>query len=110
MNIVSALARSLTGEELDIAGEVGDLEDLLAREGWPAQRLSALRAERLAAEQPWPFPQTSGLPDGVGRAQFQALLRQAVDELGLRTVARPSGRTMLTSDERRLLADRPPHW
>ena len=60
---------------------------------------------------PWPYAVPAELRRGLGAAQFAAAWTALLTELGpLTTNARPvvTDRA-LTSDERRLLADRPPH-
>lgn len=126
MNTLRPLVWALTGEALHGADardpdelsdvddidpdELSDLEAALAAAGWPRERLQRLRAQRLADELTWPFPVPAELLGDLGRAQFQALLQQAIADLGLRTTARPSRRTRLDAAEQRLQADRPPHW
>lgn len=60
---------------------------------------------------PWPVAVPAELRLGLGAAQFAAVWTALLTELGpLTTNARPVvADRALTADERRLLADRPPH-
>ncbi|GAA3711196.1 hypothetical protein GCM10022204_32400 [Microlunatus aurantiacus] len=69
------------------------------------------RVSEARAAGPWPFPVPDDLRRGLGPAQLAAAWRATLVELGpLTTNARPvvTDRA-LTADDRRLLADRPPH-
>jgi hypothetical protein len=63
------------------------------------------------ARGPWPHPVPADLRHGLGPAQLAAAWRAVLTELGpLTTNARPVvADRALTADDRRLLADRPPH-
>lgn len=103
------LAYALTGEELTL-GE-GDLAGELAAQGWDTERLQALRRSRQKAGQPWPFPVVPDQIRSIGFARFDALVAAARRELHLDGLVPrlPADRPM-DADERRLSADRPPHW
>ena len=106
------LARALTGEVLPVTGDTVGLVAELARLGWDAERLTALRAERMRRHLPWPFPISLDAREELGFARFDALLAQVRKELGLpgtRSRAQAPVRPP-NADDRRLLADRPPHW
>lgn len=102
------LAFALTGEDLALDG---DLPAALATAGWDAPRLQELRRRRQSAGQPWPFPVATESIREVGFARFDARLASLRRELGLDGLvpAAPTQRP-LDADERRLSADRPPHW
>lgn len=102
------LVYALTGEEH--ARTPGDLLARLAACGWSLDRLAALRDARRSAGEGWPFTVPAHLLE-CGYAAFAAALVQARGELGLDglTVPPPPSRP-LNADERRLSADRPPHW
>lgn len=110
-----ALAFALVGErlELPVADAVGAMQFVpqLTRVGWPPQRIAAHAAAERAAGRPWPHPVDPAERGGLGPAQFHAALASLRQELGLDglVAAPPSARTTLTADERRLLADAPPH-
>lgn len=84
----------------------------LAEAGWSAQRISEHARDVLGAERPWPHPIPVELRQGCGPAQLQAALRSVRALLDLDTVEKrpPAPRRPLNADERRLLADVPPHW
>lgn len=104
----AVLGFALTGHWLDLSEvERPDPEALLVeldRAGWSGERLAeaarqfhAVPAEAVAA---------------LGAAQFWAVLvdlRRRVGAAG-GAVRRPTPTRPLTADERRLAADRPPHW
>lgn len=105
--------RALTGAALpltaqDPAALVAELEAC----GWSAMRLSELRSARQMEGLPWPFPVDLAARRAIGFARFDARLaelRRLLGLDGLVSVAPAHDRT-LDPDERRLTADRPPHW
>jgi hypothetical protein len=106
------LARALTGRTLPVSGDAAGLPAELARLGWGAERLAALRQEQMNKRLPWPFPVDLEARRELGFARFDALLAEVRKQMGLagtssrgQALVRP-----LNADERRLLADRPPHW
>ena len=106
------LARALTGEPLPVAGDATDVGAELAGLGWDVERLTVLREERMRRRLPWPSPADLEVRRELGFARFDALLARVRNELGLagtRSRAQAPVRP-LNADERRLLADRPPHW
>lgn len=79
--------------------------------GWDAARLFDLRQQRQATRAPWPFPVPIEARRELGFARFDARLSDLRQLLGL------SGQQAATQTvrvwgetERRLAADRPPHW
>lgn len=106
------LGRALTGEALplrspltdDIVAELGHL-------GFGVDRLVQIRRARQEAGEPWPFPVQAEVVREVGFAVFQARLQALRKELSL-TGLQPRQRVerALDAEERRLSADRPPHW
>lgn len=111
----AAIAWALTGEPIDLgvqeAPDVDELVTQLAARGWDAGRVSA-HAHEASAAGAWPHPIPDAVRSGLGAAQLSAALGRARDRYGLTvlTVLPPSRRTSLDADERRLLADRPPHY
>lgn len=102
------LGQALTGEDLPLEGH---LPTALAAHGWDAERLARLRDERQRAGQPWPFPVPLDSIREVGFARFDAQLAAVRRELGLTgLVASAPAQRGLDADERRLSAERPPHW
>jgi hypothetical protein len=105
-----AIAGALTGTQVTLPEasrwNAAALVSDLAAAGWNRERIS----EVATAATVWPFP--GDLADGVGPAQYAAALRQVRSELGLDGLAAPvvSTRSDLTADERRLMADVPPHY
>ncbi len=107
MTLAEALYRALTGEAM--ASEA-PLEEALTEHGWDASRLTRHAAECRAAGRPWPHPVPRELRGGIGAAQFQGALHQALVRHGLiGSPVPPSPARPLTQDERRLIADVPPH-
>ena len=108
----SALALALTGERLDLGKQerpdAAELVSELAARGWDRDRIEALA--RVAPV--WPIPVEPADREGLGAAQWLAALREARRGLGLESlIVRPrSPRGLLNADERRLLADVPPHY
>lgn len=110
-----ALAYALTGADLSLGVQDGpdvpQLAEQLAASGWTPQRIAAQARERGERGEAWPHPIPDALRAGLGAAQLLAALGRARTELGLVGLDQrgPSRRTALTGDERRLLADLPPH-
>lgn len=111
----AAIAYALVGAELplDEAGRADPEAALTALSGlgWTAERIGVHAREVAADARPWPHPVPAALREGCGPAQLQAAVARAREMLGLVTleVLPPSRRTRLTADERRLLAEVPPH-
>lgn len=108
-----AVAYALTGSRLPgdpVGPEPRALADALARSGWDSGRLAELRSARIAAELPWPVPVPSEIRGDLGPAQLQAVLGTLIDRLGLRSTRTGGSGAPPGPAERRLLADRPPHW
>ncbi|QLQ14916.1 MAG: hypothetical protein HZY73_03340 [Micropruina sp.] len=115
MNLTEAVAFALTGDRLDLPDEAepGGTAQLiaeLARAGWEAGRIRAHADLCRQDGTPWPHPVAASQRPGIGAAQLSAALAAALDDLGLRGPARPPAPPRpLTADERRLLAEVPPH-
>lgn len=109
----SLLAFALTGENLPLTGDIGAADRFLARldsAGWPARRIRDQAHSRWDEDAAWPYPLAPGRLHGIGAAQWYAALTRVRRQLGLDVVRQPpSQRTELTAEERRLLADVPPH-
>ncbi|HSO69005.1 MAG TPA: hypothetical protein VLQ67_05135 [Arachnia sp.] len=106
----AALGLALTGEQLPLSSLFA-LPEELSHLGFDAGRLTALRAERQEAREPWPFPVPLETRRALGFARFDAALAEARRELGLTglTSSAPASRP-LDRAEQRLAEDRPPHW
>ena len=106
------LGRALTGEELPLTSrELDALVAELSTLGWDARRLAELRRQRQATRQPWPFPVSIDARRRLGFARFDARLDGLRSLLGLSGQrAAVQGTGVWTEAERRLAADRPPHW
>ena len=107
----AALAYALLGAPVRDLPETGTprVADLFADLGGVETVRAAVLDARAAG--PWPYPVPEELRRGLGAAQFAAVWARLLAELGpLTSDARPvvTDRES-TSDERRLLADRPPH-
>lgn len=89
-----------------------DLVAALSAAGVDRAQLETHKAERQAAGLPWPHPVPAELRPDIGAAQFFSALRQVTDDLEVHSwqVSGPAPTRPLTADERRLLADVPPHW
>ncbi|MDR1385991.1 MAG: hypothetical protein LBJ44_00020 [Propionibacteriaceae bacterium] len=107
-----ALAWALTGQPLDL-GQLNDPDQLLAAlegRGWDATALRSRAQSARDRGQPWPDRPPAEQLARIGAARWRAATERVVACLGLQAVALPpSRRTSLTADERRLLAERPPH-
>lgn len=112
----SALGFALTQQELPLppspSPDPAGLVEALAAAGWSAGRITEHAREVLASEQPWPHPIPTELREGCGPAQLYAALGRVRALLDLETVEKrpPSAPRPLNADERRLMADVPPHW
>lgn len=108
--LAEALGLALTGERLPL-DDPSALAGQLADAGYSPARLQALRAERQAEKAPWPFPVPLDERRELGFARFDAALAEARTSLGLAGL-NPTAQAVrgLNQDERRLAADRPPHW
>lgn len=110
-----ALGQALTGCDLDLGVQERFGADAavaaLAAAGWDAVRIGA-HAHAVAGAEPWPHPVPADARGSIGAAEFHAALIRTREALGLAvlTVLPPSTRTRLDADERRLLADAPPHF
>lgn len=107
----AALAYALVGPPVRDLAEPGTplIAQLIAELGG----VEAVRERVRAAQQagPWPYVIPDDLRRGLGPAQLAAAWRATVTAVGAQTTnARPvvTDRA-LTADDRRLLADRPPH-
>ncbi|MBB1511832.1 hypothetical protein H5399_04335 [Tessaracoccus sp. MC1627] len=109
-DLSAALGLALTGERLPLSSP-SSLPEELARLGFDAGRLAALRTQRQEACEPWPFPVPLEERRALGFARFDAALAEARRELGLTglTPSAPASRP-LDRHEQRLADDRPPHW
>lgn len=111
--VARALARALTGEDLPVGSvDAEALAGELALLGWDAERLHQLRSERMAAQQAWPFVVDVEVQRAFGFARFAARLAQLRELLGAsgKVEVPPAPTRPMNADERRLAADRPPHW
>ncbi|HAM44735.1 MAG TPA: hypothetical protein DCM67_06950 [Propionibacteriaceae bacterium] len=112
----TALGFALTQLELPLppseAPDPAGLVEALAQAGWSAERIAEHAREVLAAEQPWPHPIPAAMREGCGPAQLHAAVGRVRSLLDLGTVEKrpPSAPRPLNADERRLVADVPPHW
>jgi len=84
---------------------------LLDAGGWPAARIADHARATLDAGDVWPHPVAPEVLADYGPARFHAALAELRQQLGVWTTAPqpPSRRATLTADERRLLAEVPPH-
>lgn len=105
-----AVAGAVTGTQVALPEaprwDAATLVSDLAAAGWSRDRI----ADAASGATVWPF--SVDLEVGIGAAQFAAALAQVRSELQLAGLATPvvSTRRDLTADERRLLADVPPHY
>lgn len=109
------LAFALTGEWLGLlpgAGpEVDALIGQLGAAGWAPDTIADHARAVQEAGRPWPHPVPTDRRSSLGAAQFHAALARLREQLGVDGLVTqaPSGRTALNADERRLLAEAPPH-
>ncbi|MDR0847895.1 MAG: hypothetical protein LBN10_02435 [Propionibacteriaceae bacterium] len=90
--------------------DVDEILNALAEAGWPPERIRDHAAQTRDADEIWPHPLDLDTIRTIGPAQWHALLGAALSTLGLDvSPQRPTNRTTLTADERRLLQDVPPH-
>lgn len=109
-DVAAAVSVALTGQPDAVAPGASDLRTALAASGWDAERLGAHADAVMAAGGVWPHPVPPALRAVVGSARLAAVLQAVQLELGRfgRTAA-PARAHPPTADERRLLADVPPH-
>jgi len=105
------VAYALTAQTFSWSGDDVDVCALLADAGWTPQRIHDHARQTLTDEQPWPHAVNADVVAGLGAARFLAALGQARQTLGVWTleVEPPTRRTALDADERRLMAEVPPH-
>ncbi|MDR0990236.1 MAG: hypothetical protein LBL92_02580 [Propionibacteriaceae bacterium] len=106
-----AVAMAVTGQALPLepATRLTEIWPQLAAHGWDRPEIVNHARTIWQQGQPWPHPVPAAA--AFGAARWQATLDQLTHELGLDTVTQPpSQRRPLNADERRLLADRPPHY
>ena len=106
------LGRALTGQELPLtASHPAALAAELVALGWDHARLADLRRQRQRTRQPWPFAIPLEARRELGFARFDARLAQLREVVGLSGQERALQSNRAWGDaERRLAADRPPHW
>ena len=114
--LLRAVGLALTGEEVAATGPaVGSPEERvvgwLEASGWGSERLHALRAQRQAEEQPWPFPVPPDEVRPVGFARYAAVLKAVRASLGVDGLVPTvhNGPKVIGPAELRLLAEVPPH-
>lgn len=108
--LAAAVGWALTGTDLGPgpAPEADLVVEWLDASGWSAERLAAHRSERQGTNQPWPDQPPAGWVEGWAR--YASLLRQVRELTGLNGLtASLRSQRPLSADERRLLADKPPH-
>ncbi len=110
-----ALAWALTGQRFDLKADAPDTVELLAQLaglGWPTERIRRHAGEIIENGGHWPHPIPAELRQGLGAAQLAANIALARKECQLEALVMlpPSPRTELDADERRLMAEVPPHY
>jgi hypothetical protein len=107
----ACLAAALTGAAPVLpAPPTADLLADLAGVGWTPAAIAAHAEAVWAAGGQWPHPAGAAVLARFGSARWQATLAEMTSRLGLDvTVRPPSRRRHLNADERRLLAEAPPH-
>ncbi|MDR1449725.1 MAG: hypothetical protein LBI84_05930 [Propionibacteriaceae bacterium] len=108
----SSLAAALTGADLDLpaVGSAASLVDALAERGWTAEAIAGQARAAWASGAGWPYPADAAALARFGAARWEAALSDLRGRLGLAVAVQPpSRRTRLSADERRLLAEVPPH-
>ncbi|HOB05336.1 MAG TPA: hypothetical protein PKM36_08725 [Propionibacteriaceae bacterium] len=106
------MAFALVGEEVPVgAVEAGEsFLAALAAVGWSADTLQRHADDRRSAELPWPHPVPVDWLRSYGAARWSAVLADLVSRLQLDVAPTAVRATRpLSPDERRLLADVPPH-
>ncbi|MCW3158906.1 hypothetical protein [Micropruina sonneratiae] len=108
--LARAVSIALTGGPDAVAAGAADVRAGLQGAGWGSARLGAHADAVVAAGGVWPHPVPAELRSAVGSARLFAVLQEVQAELGRfgRTAA-PAPAHPLTADERRLLAEVPPH-
>jgi len=108
--LAAALGLALTGRRLQLSSPQ-HLADDLRQAGFDGDALVRLRRERQAAGEPWPYPVPLHERRAIGFARFDAALADARSALGLSGLTDAvRAKRPLSAEERRLAADRPPHW
>jgi hypothetical protein len=109
-----ALVYALLGERrpdlgVQDAPDLDRLIDALIRAFGGREALTSAVQTAQRDRSPWPVPLPGDLAAGLGSAQFWAALTHLRDRLAPRPTANPPQPRALTPEERRLLADVPPH-
>lgn len=113
--LAGLIARSLTGEQV-LVGEAAELSGpaeiaaALVAAGWPVERVLGVRDQRADAGLGWPVLVPADERGGWGLAQLHAVSQLVLDELGGAPPARVRAADQpLSTHDRALIADRPPH-
>ncbi len=113
MTWAERVAYALVGTLLPMA-ETGPAPGLivteLERHGWGRERIAQHVEELRAHGLPWPGPVPPQWVREAGPAQWQAVMSETLRLLSVDDRGPVRARVALTADDRRLLADRPPHW
>ena len=110
--LAGLVGRALTGRPVPLppVAAVPQIASALCAAGWSGDRLGAIRAARLGAGQPWPFPLTAAERGDIGAAQLHSAVQAVEAELGLGPVVRLRDRHVEPdARDRALQAERPPH-
>jgi hypothetical protein len=113
VTIIESLGFALTGQWLsglaDLEPQDADgILNRLDKAGWPSSRIVEFRAQTHAAGRRWPLAVPDDQRGDWGLAQFQAALVAILESLD-QSQAQVRRATTLTADDRRLLAEVPPH-
>ncbi|MDR1355202.1 MAG: hypothetical protein LBJ43_02870 [Propionibacteriaceae bacterium] len=112
--LLTALAKSLTGELVALPTQRVSPEDAaavaawLATAGWSSRRITALRDARRAAGNRWPLPVAANEYAGSA-AQFVSARAAVMALTAPAKVRLRDASTALTAGDARLLAEVPPH-
>lgn len=107
MSLDQAVAFALTGVDVGEGG--GDWRDRLAALGWTTARIAQHVRQCREENVPWPHAVPAEARGGIGAAQVLAAVASVASEFSSPEVGMRSVGQVLTADERRLLAEVPPH-
>jgi hypothetical protein len=109
--VASRLGHAIVGVDVDLppVGSPAELLAALATADWDLDRIRTHAAERRRQGEPWPHPVPLAWLREYGAARWAATIGDVVTRIGTQTSTAERSERPLSTDERRLLAEVPPH-